>query len=319
MFYDFVAGFPPFGYAYNFDNYLFNKARHLNTQGIEQREDYFLVHEFKKRIEGKIHFLVKENKAYSPYRSLFGSIEMNSHMGINLLSKFIAFIQEDLAGKGVDEIFITHQAAGYHPVRAHKVHEALIRSGFRVTKEAINHHISIGKDGLEEKMHPMERRRLAKCNALQLEFMQPPIEDFDRIYDYIEACRAEKGLTPSVSREKMREYLKLFPQDYFLFTVEKNGEIFAATIAIKVSRKIMYNFLPASLERYSTLSPMVLLVERLYEFCRERYYEILDLGISTLPEGEHQDSLIAFKERMGGEKSKKLSYAWKKDETMNHS
>ncbi len=313
MFYDFVAGFPPFGYAYNFDNYLFNKARHLNTQGIEQREDYFLVHEFKKRIEGKIHFLVDGNKAYSPYRSLFGSFEMNSHMGINLLSRFIAFIQEDLTGKGVDEIFITHQAAGYHPVRAHKVHEALIRSGFRVTKEAINHHIPVSEGGLEQKMHPMERRRLAKCRSLDLEFGQVSSDDFDRVYDYIEACRAEKGLSPSVPREKMREYMESFPQDYFIFTVEKAGEIFAATIAIKVSRKIMYNFLPASLERYGTLSPMVMLVERLYEFCRERQYEILDLGISTLPEGEHQDSLIAFKERMGGEKSMKMSYSWKRD------
>jgi hypothetical protein len=313
MFYDFVAGFPPFGYAYNFDNYLFNKARHLNTQGIEQREDYFLVHEFKKRIEAKIHFLVDGGKAYSPYRSLFGSFEMNPHMGINLLSKFTAFIQEDLVGKGVNEIFITHQAAGYHPVRAHKVHEALIRSGFRVTKEAINHHITIGENSLEQKMHTMERRRLAKCHSLQLEFLQPSFEHFDRVYDYIETCRAQKGLSPSVSREKMREYLRLFPQDYFMFTVEKAGEIFAATIAIKVSRKIMYNFLPASLERYSTLSPMVMLVDRLYEFCRERNYEILDLGISTLPEGEHQDSLIAFKEHIGGEKSKKMSYAWKKE------
>lgn len=310
MFYDFVEGFPPFGYAFNFDNYLFNKARHINTQGIDRREDYFLVHNFKKRIEGKIHFLIDGERAYSPYRSLFGSFEMNPHMGINLLTKFLEFIMEDLKKKGVKKIFITHHAAGYHPVRAYKAHEAFMRLGFRVTKEAVNHHISIGEEGLEQRMHIMERRRLAKCRAEGLGFLQKKQGDFDQVYEYIENCRAEKNLKPSVVREKMRTYLKMFPQDYLLFTVEKNGEIFAATIAIKVSRKIMYNFLPASLGRYSSLSPMVMLVDEMYEYCRERYFEILDLGISTLPEGVHQDSLIAFKEHMGGEKSTKLSYEW---------
>ena len=313
MFYDFVAGFPPFGYAYNFDNYLFNKARHLNTQGIDRREDYFLVHEFKKRIEAKIHFLVDGATAYSPYRSLFGSFEMNPHMGINLLSKFVDFIEKDLVGKGVSQVYITHHASGYHPVKARKVHEALIRTGFRVSREAVNHHIPIAESLLEERMHPMERRRLTKCRAGELWFQQADPADFDRIYSFIEACRAEKGLRPSVNREQMREYLKMFPQDYLMFTVERAGEIFAATIAIKVSRKIMYNFLPASPERHSTLSPMVMLVNGLYDYCRERNYEILDLGISTLPEGEHQESLIAFKEHMGGVKSAKMSYGWRKD------
>jgi len=313
MFYDFLVGLPPFGYAYNFDNYLFNKARHLNTQGIEQREDYFLVHEFKKRIEGKIHFLIEGNKAYSPYRSLFGSFEMNPQMGINLLSKFITFILEDLEKKGVKEIFITHSAAGYHQVKSHKVHEALTRSGFNVSREAVNHHIPIDEAMLDLKMHAMERRRLAKCRGEGLEFLSVAPGDFNRVYDYIEACRAEKDLKPSVSREKMGNYLEMFPQDYLMFAVQKDGEIYAATIAIKVNRKVLYNFLPGSLERYGTLSPMVMLVEGLYEYCRGRNYDILDLGISTLPEGEHQESLIAFKEHMGGEKSIKMSYFLRRD------
>lgn len=312
MFYDFIAGYPPFGYAYNFDNYLFNKARHLNTQGIEQREDYFLVHEFKKRIEGKIHFLIDGDSAYSPYRSLFGSFEMNPLMGINLLVKFIAFILEDLEKKGVKKIYITHHAGGYHPVKAQKVHEALIRSGFIVSKEAVNHHIPITESDLEQIIHPMERRRLTKCRTEKLKFSQVPATDFDRVYDYIETCRKEKGLKPSVDREQMRNYLEKFPQDYMLFVVHKDRDIYAATIAIKVIRKVLYNFLPASLERYGSLSPMVMLIEGLYEFCSEHNYDILDLGISTLPEGQHQESLIAFKENMGGQKSLKMSYEWEK-------
>jgi hypothetical protein len=62
---------------------------------------------------------------------------------------------------------------------------------------------------------------------------------------------------------------------------------------------------------------MVMLVDEMYKYCRERYYEILDLGISTLPEGVHQDSLIAFKEHMGGEKSAKLSYEWEKRKSVD--
>ncbi|MGF1635878.1 MAG: hypothetical protein ACFCUU_02310, partial [Cyclobacteriaceae bacterium] len=114
MFYEFLINQFPFGYAFNFDNFLYNKTRHIATQGLENRIDYFLINKVKKRVEAKIHFLLDENAAYSPYKSLFGSFEFNQRFPKPILQEFADFIKKDLFTKGLGEIVITHHASCYH-------------------------------------------------------------------------------------------------------------------------------------------------------------------------------------------------------------
>ena len=128
------------------------------------------------------------------------------------------------------------------------------------------------------------------------------------IYDYIQACRAEQKIEVSISKEKLLAYIDLFPQSYLMFTVRDAEQILAATIAIKVHRHILYSFLPGSLRKFKQYSPTVLLNEGLYQYCQDRQFDMLDLGISTKKDGTNQKSLIAFKERMGGELSYKYSF-----------
>ena len=111
--FEFLVDQLPFGYAYNFDNYLFNKIKHINTQGIEERADYFIVNNIKKRIEGKIHFLLNGDHAYSPYRSLFGAFEFSPRIHPNLLSEFWSFIEMDLQSRGIKKVRIINYADCY--------------------------------------------------------------------------------------------------------------------------------------------------------------------------------------------------------------
>ena len=104
-------------------------------------------------------------------------------------------------------------------------------------------------------------------------------------------------------------YISQFPQNYLLFSVRNGDELMAATIAIIVHRKILYNFLPGSLRKMKHFSPTVLLIDGLYKFCQQRQIDMLDLGISTTKDGKNQNSLISFKERMGGQSSPKYFFA----------
>ena len=300
MTFEFLADQLPFGYAYNFENYLFNKIQHINMQGIGQLADYFLVNHARKRVEAKVHFLVHENVAYSPYKSLFGSYEFSPRIHVNLLSDFVRFTVAELVNKGVSKINLIHHAQCYAPEKAPKIQEALINNNFNTALRAINHHIPVTQNPLASSIHVMERRRLLKCRKLGLQFSMDTALDFEAIYDFIEKCRAERGLEVSISKSQLANYLQQFPQNYWLMGVRLGNEILAATVAIKVSRKIVYNFLPASLLEFNDLSPMVMLLEGLYGYLQQNNYELLDLGISTLPDGTQQESLIQFKERMGG-------------------
>ncbi len=306
--FEFLVDHIPFGYAYNFDNYLFNKIKHINTQGVDKRADYFIINNVKKRIEGKIHFLLHKQIAYSPYKSLFGSFEFSPRIHPNLLLEFWKFIENDLLSRKIEEIKITNFADCYAPKKAELIKTTLEKAGFSIALKAVNHHISIDENSYINRLHRMEKRKLKKCHKNGFTFHEEPISNATDIYNYIQTCRIEQGLSASVSLDKLLDYLQHFPQNYLFFSVRNKGELVAVTIAIKVHRQILYNFLPASLRKFKPYSPSVLLNAGLYNYCQDHRYELLDLGISTEPDGKNQDSLILFKERLGCEMSYKYFY-----------
>lgn len=289
----------PFGYAYNFDNYLFNKIKHINTQGVNERADYFIINTVKKRIEGKIHFLLNDKVAYSPYKSLFGSFEFTPRIHPNVLFAFWAFIENDLRSREIEEVKITNYADCYAPKKAELIKTTLEKAGFSIALQAVNHHIPIDENPYINRLHRMEKRKLKKCMANGFTFHYEPISNATEIYNYIQTCRKEQGLNVSISLNKLLDYLDHFSQNYLLFSVRHEGELLAATIAIKVHRQILYSFTMASLRKFNPYSPSVLLNAGLFNYCQNHKYELLDLGISTAHDGKNQDSLIEFKERIG--------------------
>lgn len=306
--FEFLVDQLPFGYAFNFDNYLFNKIKHINTQGISQRADYFIINNVKKRVECKIHFLLKGAQAYSPYKSLFGSFEFNQRIHPNLLPEFWSFIETDLKNRGIKTCSITNPADCYAPRKAELVFKTLIQAGFSIKRKAINHHIAVDEHPLETRMHSMEKRRLNKCKQQGFSFQKEEINQAEEIYEYLRLCRKEQNLKLSITKEKFLFYVEEFPQNYPFFTVRNEEAILAATISIQIHRKVLYSFLPGSLRKFKHFSPTVILNEGLYQYCQDHQIEMLDLGISTEDDGTDQTSLIVFKERLGGEKSYKYFF-----------
>jgi len=306
--FEFLVDKLPFGYSFNFDNYLFNKIKHINSQGIDERADYFIINNIKKRIEGKIHFLIKDNHAYSPYKSLFGSFEFSPRIHPNLLLEFWTFIEHDLKERGIYKIHITNYAECYSERKVEIILKTMEKSGFAIALKAVNHHINIDEAPLETRMHPMEVRRLNKCKRNGYTFQEEAKENADEIYDYLRGCRKEQNLELSITKNRFLDYIDQFPQNYPFFSVRNGDVLLAATITIKVHRQILYSFLPGSLRRHKHFSPTVMLNAGLYEYCKNNHFEMLDLGISTEKDGKDQSSLIAFKENIGGEKSYKYFF-----------
>jgi hypothetical protein len=311
MFYEFLADQFPFGYAYNFENFVYNKVRHIATQGLEERVDYFLINKVKKRIEAKIHFLIDGNCAYSPYKSLFGSFEFNHRFPKAIMQEFAEFVKNDLKNRNIHYIKITHHASCYSERKAMVVHDILINLGFQLKMRAINHHIPVDVEPLETWMSANEKRRLKKCLKGGFIFNIEPESQAEEIHAFIAEKRKEKNLEISISMEKLRMYLEEFPQTYSFFSIRKDGKICAATVAVRISKKILYNFLPASDTAYNAFSPMVMLLSEMYKYGQREKFEILDLGISTTSDGKPQKSLIRFKNNIGALEGYKDFFEWK--------
>jgi lipid II:glycine glycyltransferase (peptidoglycan interpeptide bridge formation enzyme) len=68
---------------------------------------------------------------------------------------------------------------------------------------------------------------------------------------------------------------------------------------VRTSDKTLYNFYPADSEAWLAYSPMVLLLEFVASWAKERGFEVFDLGIAT-DNGVRNEGLIRFKQNIGG-------------------
>ena len=112
----------------------------------------------------------------------------------------------------------------------------------------------------------------------------------------------------TISPERLITLLHEFPDQFAVFTVMDRDIIAALTVAIRVRHDILYNFLPASNSDYQTFSPMVMLTDGLFTYCRQQGIHLLDLGVSLDANHQPKPGLMRFKRNLGAQESPKLIF-----------
>ena len=137
-----------------------------------------------------------------------------------------------------------------------------------------------------------------------------PLQQLQKIYIFLDACRKEKGYSLSMSYAEIEKLAKVFPERIILTAVIDKNQIVAANISIRVYDHVLYNFYHDHASEYDSVSPVVLLNEGLYQLCQKEKVQFLDLGTSNI-EGELNESLLNFKINLGAEPSRKLTFTKK--------
>ena len=246
--------------------------------------------------------------ARSPGQAPFGTVQLAADLGRAPLHFLLDEVESVLAQRGMRRLALRGYPLAYDPAGAATLAETLRQRGYRVVQAEQNYHLATTRE-YEAHLHSSERRRLHKCRRHGLQFEQePPAFLLPAAYEFIRACRQERGQGLSLSLARVQELFQRFPQDHFLFSVRQpDGEWAAITIAIRVSERVLYNFYPASPLRCNALSPVVLLNEGLHAFARASGLPVLDLGTSTLDTGPNA-SLLRFKRHLGGVAGLRLSW-----------
>ncbi len=294
---------PTKGLTEYFYKTLFNHPRHVLLQG-ENAVSFLLM--LGDECGGVFHCFIEDGVAYSPMKSLFGGFETSKKVGYDELRHFIVATIKLLKEKNVRSVRITLPANFFRKPKTKLQKKILQELGFSKVLKLKNHHIEITKKTLLHQMHEMEKRKLKKCNKEGIAFYQEANDMLPILYNFISLCRKEKKQPLNISLENLQQSMETFPENYFIFSVKLNNELFAVTIAVRVNENILYNFLPASPIKFNHLSPMVKLIDGLYSYARSNNYKYLDLGVSTTSDGKDQDSLVAFKMHMGGIRSTKV-------------
>lgn len=284
---------------------IYYSKKYLSQLKPEVRSFCALENETKKLLL-VLHFQIDNDKAISLKDAPFGGIYRYQSIDQTVIEEFLKYVVEELKQIGIRQITIKTAPSFYSSMSTLDPFSCGSQISSKRSTD-INHHISIDQSQLIDRLSPMQKRRLKKCTDAQFTFKQEEPSKLEPIFQFINECRKDKNHSISVTFDKMKSTLDLFPENYLIFSCYDGHTLVAATICVIVNSKMLYHFLPASAVTYNRYSPMVFLISNIYQFCQKNHFDILDLGTSML-NNQPNENLIAFKTRIGGVQTERYSY-----------
>jgi hypothetical protein len=305
--YIFQESHPPEGFNYTYEPWLFHDQRHRMLQSSAGWHSFYVVNEKHQRIEAHLHIHVEGTLAVSPLKASFGSVQCAPSIPRVVLYKFLEYIQSRLKDIGVTTITLKNPPDHYQPAQAVFLNTFLFNVGFQVATAEVGAALPVTTQAFNDGLSTWEKRRMRQATEAGLVFSVSAAEHAEAIYNFIAACRAERGYTLAIDAITFLKTFRTFPDRFFFFSVQDGEKRCAASIAIHVGNGILYNFHSAHPREYDNLSPVVLLLGGMYDFCSQHGFSLLDLGTSA-----HDDipnfSLLDFKLGLGAIPSMKLVF-----------
>ena len=302
----FIEGPLPKGFRSDFESFLFNEEQHRCLQSPKEWQSYHLVQEEDKKAAAAIHFHLQNHTASSPFKAPFGSVEFSEKLAIKDLYEFLKQTEQSLSSKGIRKIHIKNPPASYRPSSS-VLEVLLLNLKYRILQAEISTAIVVDGTEYDQKIEAWEVRKLKQVKKEKLRFQEIPISEIEAVYGFVLACRHERQQSLSMALEELMKVVAVYPGRIILFGVYHDQALAAASISIRVNNRIVYNFYSAHPRKFDFLSPVVRLMQGIYEWSQEHGIELIDLGTSSL-EGQPNFGLLDFKLRLCGRPSSKLTF-----------
>lgn len=303
---EFYNGELPAGFRHDFDTFLFNTERHRALQGGNWQSYHLLRRDTKKAL-ASVHFSLAAGVAQSPLRAPFGSFQFSKHLQVEALYDFIRQVEVSLKKLGVRTIIVKNPPGGYDANDAVILEVLLLNHGYQVENAEIGATLEVDHDKFADKVDAWEGRKLRQCGKSGMTFKVLPGSLLSDVYEFIRYCRMERKQQLSMTRAELEKTFGQFPDDFFLFGVYSDDTLAAASVSVRINRAIFYNFYSAHPRQFDQVSPVVFLMEGIYNWCAREKIKILDFGTSAL-EGKPNFGLLDFKIRLGGQPCRKLTF-----------
>jgi len=244
-----------------------------------------------------IHFTIKGDKAYSPWKASFGGLEIFAEISKEELGSFMAFFLKNLRHQGARQISITVAPEFYFPDLFQPFNECATEFGFTSSLET-GQFIKVTEVPFYELITRYEARKLSRSLASNMA-AEVVMKDFPlEAYEMIRKNRERRKIPVTVDFCELKQNCMNFSEQFISFIVRMGRDIAAASIGIKVRDDVLYHFFPGHDVKFDDLSPMVLLIAKEYEFCQRNNLKILDLGLSS-ENGIVNRGLYRFKSNLG--------------------
>ncbi|HTF17617.1 MAG TPA: hypothetical protein VK658_06065 [Chryseolinea sp.] len=287
---------------YEYEPTLFHLPDHLALQCDSDWTAFYALDQKNKRIVASLFVNVYEKKGTTAVRSPYGGIECSPGISAETLYEFIRYADTALA-KVANEVEIKMPPEAYAPRTHAWIFSFLHAVGFRTVQVDLSSCIKV-TGNFAGAIRKTESQVLHKALHAGLTVSLMAGDKLADAYAFIAHHHTQKDYPVTMSWQHLEKTAALFPGRYLTFGVHTDQVMIAAAIAIRVSSHVLNLFYIDHDNQFDKLSPPVLLIAALYDYCAMNHIPLLDLGTSSLPGGPNI-SLLSFKMRMGAQPSVK--------------
>ena len=297
------ANQPPFS-----NGFFFNNPEHLDQQTDGAIYRLSLQNAISGLAEVRCAFMVQGEVATSPIAAPFGSIEFTENVSPYALGEFVDALVEKARLSRCRLLRLVSYPHCYAPRHMHRLVYSLADRGFNIINNTPTFYLPVGYNSLLERMNAQERQRLRKSQRAGLVASHWANPSIATVLDFIQNSRLQLGYPLTISMDNLSRLLHQFPDQFPVFVVREGQKLAALCVCVRVRHDILYSFLPASSANYQEFSPMVMLVNHLYQYSQHEGINVLDLGSSLDANQQLKPSLARFKQNMGAVPSPKLTF-----------
>jgi hypothetical protein len=304
--YRFHEGNLPSAYRYNFQQSLFNTEEYRVLQSSVGWSSFYILNERALLVEGAVHFHIINSVAKSIIQSPFGGIETSTEIGNKTLYHFIEFFCAQLKALKCSSIIIVNRPHLYDQARQELIETFLLNLGFTVSTAEPSSIITVTSEAFGEIIHARKKRKLNQSLA-GFDFRLLHKDSLADVYNFIDEHRKQKQYVLSISFQHLLSSMDRLSEAYQLFGVFHEGKMVAASVAVRVSKNILYHFISDHVRKIGDARPALVLMQGIYNYCQQNEIKLLDLGTSAI-EGQPNFKLIRFKTELGGQATQKLTF-----------
>lgn len=291
----------------DFEPAIFNTPEYFAPQDTTGWLSFYILNDRTRTASASLHFHLQGSLARSPFKAPFGSVDCGENMHPTLLFDFLNFVEEELKMTGVEGVYLKNPPRAYSPARLSLLETFLLNQKYIVAEAESGAVISVNEAPFASVIRHSEMLRLQQARSAGFAIRRMPDKRITQVYAFIARCHAEKGYKISISAQELEATVNRFPGRYLLFGIFDGERMISACVSIMVKAGIIYNFLLNHDRQYNSVSPPLLLLEGVYDYCRENSIRILDLGTSAFAD-KPNFSLLDFKLHLGGVPTTKFSF-----------
>ncbi|TLV00958.1 GNAT family N-acetyltransferase [Dyadobacter luticola] len=288
---------------------LYYQPDHLKTQTDRAIYGFILSRQEISAVIAKFHCAQDEHGIWnSPPKAPFGGIVIEKRCSGSELEFFLNCIKKWLSMCSHGKLIVKAAPAFYNQSLHDLLHHCYINTGFVPIRTLANHFIFPKKPNFYDIIRQNERRRLKKAQkaGFQAKFLTGVSPEV--IVAFLLKCHRGNNYCLSMQPAQLQNLLAQFPNHFLVFGAYNQEKLIALAVMVRVNMDTLSYYTSAFLPEYRSFSPMVLVMDHIYGFCRQNHISMLDLGTSLDHEGNYKPSLARFKENIGGEVCPKITY-----------